>query len=158
MSNTVTAAIDPILQLGSQGSQVAELQKLLNHEFGIRQQIAVDGIFGRSTEGAVKIVQYRFFLAQDGIVGAKTWQVLRTHSLVETPLLRRGSRGDLVRRVQQVLKDGRFYKGAVDGDFGAQTENAVKVLQKDRSLAADGAIGDETWQALVELASMLTVN
>jgi peptidoglycan hydrolase-like protein with peptidoglycan-binding domain len=158
MSNTVTTAIDPILQLGSQGSKVKELQELLNQEFGARQQIAVDGIFGGNTERAVKLVQYRYFLTQDGIVGSKTWHVLRTRTLFEKPLLRRGSRGELVRRVQQVLKDSNFYKGVVDGDFGSRTEDAVKALQKDGSLVVDGVITNETWKALVEQARILTAN
>ncbi|MCA1994750.1 MAG: peptidoglycan-binding protein, partial [Coleofasciculus sp. S288] len=82
-----------------------------------------------------------------------------TLSLIEKPQLRRGSRSELVRRVQQVLKDGRFYKGIVDGDFGRQTEEAVKALQKEHNPSGvNGIINDETWQALVELATMLTSN
>ncbi|MEW6494642.1 MAG: peptidoglycan-binding protein [Cyanobacteriota bacterium] len=157
MSNTVTVQVDPILQNGSQGSKVKELQELLNHEFGDRKQIAVDGIFGPNTERAVKIIQYRYFLKQDGVVGGKTWYVLRTRSLFEKPSLHRGSHGDLVGRVQQVLKKGGFYKGIVDGDFGSRTEDAVKALQKDRKLSnADGVISNDTWQALVELAHIVT--
>ena len=158
MSNTATTTSNPILQLGSQGTKVKELQELLNFEFGARQQIAVDGIFGANTERAVKIVQYRYFLKQDGVVGAKTWQVLRTRSLFEKPLLRRGNRGDLVRRIQQVLKEGNFYKGVVDGDFGSRTEDAVKALQKDGSLPINGTVGNDTWQALVELARIVTAS
>jgi peptidoglycan hydrolase-like protein with peptidoglycan-binding domain len=154
---SVNTAIDPVLQLGSQGASVRTLQTLLNQQLGNRQQVVVDGIFGASTKNAVELIQYRFLLDRDGVVGAKTWQALRTNTLVETPLLRRGSSGNLVKRVQQVLKDGNFHKGAIDGDFGAQTEDAVKRLQKDRKLVVDGVLGTQTWQAIAELARILTV-
>jgi peptidoglycan hydrolase-like protein with peptidoglycan-binding domain len=81
----------------------------------------------------------------------------KSFALVETPLLRRGSSGGLVMRVHQVLKNGSFYKGAIDSDFGAQTEDAVKSLQKDRKLIVDGVVGTQTWQAIAELARILTV-
>jgi peptidoglycan hydrolase-like protein with peptidoglycan-binding domain len=154
---SVNTAIDPVLQLGSQGASVRTLQALLNQQLGSRQQVVVDGIFGTSTKGAVELVQYRFLLDRDGVVGTKTWQALRTNVLLETPVLRRGSSGDLVKRVQQVLKDGNFYKGAIDGNFGAQTEDAIKSLQKDRKLVVDGILGTQTWQTIAELARILTV-
>jgi peptidoglycan hydrolase-like protein with peptidoglycan-binding domain len=154
---SVNTAIDPVLQLGSEGASVKTLQTLLNQQLGSRQQVTVDGVFGARTKGAVELVQYRFLLDRDGVVGTKTWQSLRTNALIETPLLRRGSSGGLVMRVQQVLKDGSFYKGAIDGNFGAQTEDAVKSLQKDRKLVVDGVLGTQTWQAIAELARILTV-
>lgn len=154
--NTVTTTNKPTLQRGSQGQAVKELQQLLNREFGARKQIAVDGVFGPATETAVKTIQYRFFLTQDGIAGSKTWFVLRTRTLFDKPLLKRGSTGEMVKRVQQVLKSGGFYNGVLDGDFGPQTERAVTAFQQGQSLRADGVIGDQTWQALVELATILT--
>ena len=146
----------PTLQFGSQGGNVRALQNGLNNHFGQRQQIATDGNFGRVTERAVKIIQYRSFLEQDGIVGPKMWHVLCTGSLFEQPVLRRGSTGALVGRVQQVLKQGQFYQGTPDQEFGPLTEAAVKVFQGDRGLLRDGIIGDETWFALRELANILT--
>lgn len=146
----------PTLQLGAQGAQVKELQKLVNTHLSIHQQIAEDGIFEAKTEKAIRLIQYRFFLAQDGIVGAKTWQVLQTRKLVEKPTLSVGSFGKLVGKVQQVLKDGGLYQGGVDEEFGARTKIAVKALQADCQLPVDGVIGNDTWQALVELARVLT--
>jgi peptidoglycan hydrolase-like protein with peptidoglycan-binding domain len=81
----------------------------------------------------------------------------KSFALVETPPLRRGSSGGLVMWIHQVLKDGSFYKGAIDGNFGEQTEDAVKSLQKDRKLVVDGILGTQTWQAIAELARILTV-
>lgn len=63
------------------------------------------------------------------------------------PLLRRGAKGDAVRRLQQrlVASGARL---AVDGDFGPGTEKAVRAFQSARGLQADGVVGPRTWAAL----------
>lgn len=50
--------------------------------------------------------------------------------------------------VQQKLKELGFYKGSVDGVFGAGTKNAVIAFQKSRGLTADGIVGAKTAKAL----------
>lgn len=68
-----------------------------------------------------------------------------------TALLRRGSKGDAVKQVQQRLKVAyRAYAGhlAVDGDFGPATEAAVKEFQRRSNLAADGIVGPVTRRTL----------
>lgn len=54
-------------------------------------------------------------------------------------LLKRGSEGDLVVKLQQFL--------GVDpiGKFGPKTEDAVKAWQSSHGLTADGIVGDGTW-------------
>lgn len=69
--------------------------------------------------------------------------------------VRRGSRGDLVRAVQQELAD-RGYKNSsgtkpivVDGKFGPTTEQRVKDFQRDLPCPpVDGIVGPKTWAAL----------
>lgn len=156
LSTTTPYMTTPILQFGSKGAEVVALQQRLNLEFGQNQQIIVNGVFGSSTEHAVKIIQQRFFLAQDGVVGMKTRHVLATRSLLEAPLLRRGCRGALVARIQQVLKAGGFYQGKIDGDFGSRTQYAVKTFQAEWYLLTDGVVGYSTWQALMELVNLIT--
>ena len=56
--------------------------------------------------------------------------------------LRRGARGEAVRRVQAKLNI------PADGIFGPQTEGAVKAFQASRGLVADGIVGPRTWGAL----------
>jgi hypothetical protein len=57
-------------------------------------------------------------------------------------VLKRGDRGAAVRKVQSALGI------AVDGVFGAQTEEAVKRFQKGKGLTADGVVGPDTRDAL----------
>ena len=58
---------------GSQGSDVTELQKLLNNN---GYSLDVDGIFGDNTQAAVKDYQQKNNLDVDGIVGENTWGAL----------------------------------------------------------------------------------
>jgi peptidoglycan hydrolase-like protein with peptidoglycan-binding domain len=157
MVTTNACLSQPLLQKGSIGTDVKRLQEQLNFYFGARKQLAVDGVFGTRTEQAVKIIQYRYFLVQDGVVGANTWQVLCSRDLIEKPLLRRGNISALVGRVQQVLRDAKLYSGTIDNAFGVLTEQAVMKIQAMVSLPQTGMIDEETWSALVEKAGMLTV-
>ncbi|MEJ8670760.1 peptidoglycan-binding domain-containing protein [Streptomyces sp. Marseille-Q5077] len=36
----------------------------------------------------------------------------------------------------------------VDGEFGADTESAVRLFQSDKGLEVDGEVGPNTWAAL----------
>lgn len=64
------------------------------------------------------------------------------------PALKKGSKGEAVRRLQETLQQLGLGPGAVDGVFGAQTEKAVKQYQTDAGLVTDGVVGEKTWAAL----------
>ena len=68
----------------------------------------------------------------------------------ELPTLRKGSKGEYVKILQQKLVDLGYNigKSGVDGDFGSATLAAVKAFQKDRGLKVDGVVGEKTWEAL----------
>lgn len=61
------------LSYGSKGSEVTELQKLLNQN---GYTLDTDGIFGTKTQAAVKDYQQKNNLDVDGIVGNNTWGAL----------------------------------------------------------------------------------
>ncbi len=67
---------------------------------------------------------------------------------VEAAVLRQGSKSDEVREVQSRLKKWGYYKGSVDGIFGAGTKQAVIAFQKKNGLTADGVVGKATYKAL----------
>jgi hypothetical protein len=56
--------------------------------------------------------------------------------------LRQGSSGPAVEHIQRLLKI------TVDGQFGLQTDRAVRHWQANHSLTADGIVGPVTWQAM----------
>ena len=57
-------------------------------------------------------------------------------------LLKNGSKGDDVKKLQEKLKL------TADGAFGLRTEDAVKAWQKANGLKDDGVVGDTTWSKL----------
>ena len=67
---------------------------------------------------------------------------------VYAAVYQQGSRGDTVRTIQQKLKNWGYYKGSVDGIYGAKTKEAVKYFQRKNGLAVDGIVGNKTLKAL----------
>lgn len=74
-------------------------------------------------------------------------------SITET--LKKGAKGSEVSELQEVLIKLQFNPGRVDGDFGDQTEVAVKQFQQKQGLTADGVVGIETRTALNKLITQL---
>lgn len=68
---------------------------------------------------------------------------------VSYPLLKRGSRGDLVLWAQEHLQGAGQTLTPLTGIFDRATVSAVKEFQAARGLAPDGQLGTETWQALL---------
>ena len=62
--------------------------------------------------------------------------------------LRRGSKGEDVKSLQTILKNKKLYTGAVDGDYGVYTENAIKAFQRANKLSVDGVYGPVTCRKL----------
>lgn len=74
---------------------------------------------------------------------------------VELPTLRKGARGETVRALQ-ILLMGRgesLPAYGADGDFGAETETALKYYQADHSLEPDGICGPLTWAKLLGVSA-----
>ncbi len=130
----------PVIRKGSRGDAVRRAQENLNlRGFDAGR---VDGIFGAKTEKAVRLYQSFRDLAVDGIVGPRTWARL------DPPTVRNGSSGPAVRLLQQLLIDNGFDPGDVDGEFGPNTESAVREFQDLLGLDDDGIVGQKTWAAL----------
>ncbi|HEY7751970.1 MAG TPA: N-acetylmuramidase family protein [Ignavibacteriaceae bacterium] len=61
------------------------------------------------------------------------------------------SKGDSVRLLQELLNK-LGYRVDTDGDFGKQTDKAVKDFQQKNNLVVDGIVGSKTW---IKLASVV---
>ena len=68
--------------------------------------------------------------------------LVTTAPVSASAMLKRGSRGADVIRLQQILGI------TADGQFGPATDAAVKKFQAARGLVADGIVGPATWAAL----------
>lgn len=64
--------------------------------------------------------------------------------------LKKGSTGNLVKELQGILKNKKYYTATIDGDFGTKTVNAVKKLQKELKVKQDGIFGSVTCKAYEE--------
>ena len=143
----------PMVYRGCTGDAVKTLQEKLNAK-GFHSG-NVDGIFGAKTYAAVTAFQKANSLGVDGIVGKLTWAKLYDATPVNVtpvttqPMLRAGSRGDAVRKLQELLNAKGYTCGSVDGIFGSKTYAAVLAFQKANGLAADGIVGSLTWGKLV---------
>ena len=120
-----------ILKKGVSGEPVKRLQKKLGVE--------ADGKFGPGTEKALKAYQEKVGIAVDGVAGPDTFARMGLHELI---LLRRGSKGETVKKLQQALGID------ADGIFGGGTEKAVKAYQQEKGLAVDGLASPETLATL----------
>jgi len=64
--------------------------------------------------------------------------------------IKKGAKGDVVKKLQTMLNSVNNAGLTVDGDFGSGTETAVKNFQIANGLTADGVVGSKTWTALTE--------
>ncbi len=151
-----TAAMSPSLAYGQPGQprQWIVLGRGENWAPGVRavqyllrehgHSLTVDGRYGSRTRESVRRFQRARGLKESGVVDGATWERLVIP-------VRRGSRGNAVRAVQNLLRSLPYegYSVALDGVFSAQTERAVRRFQKFNDIAADGLVGPVTWELLL---------
>ena len=159
-----------LLKKGDKGDSVRELQNRLI-ELGYLSGKA-DGVYGTSTENAVKAFQKVSRLASDGKAGSVTQAVLYANGALKADgsvarpsetaspanasgsgsyaTLKRGMTSDDVKDLQQALKDLGYFPSStkVTGYYGSQTQLAVQKFQKASSLAQDGIAGKNTLEKL----------
>ncbi len=73
------------------------------------------------------------------------------------PVIRNGSMGEAVTKLQTRLQELGYYADAVDGQFGQGTRNAVTAFQQQHGLVADGVLGPATSELLYSDAAMPAV-
>ena len=158
------------LRIGSTGAKVKSMQqrlKALGYYTG-----SVDGTFGEGTRKALVAFQKANGLSADGVAGTATLNKLHSSSaksavsvssnatsrpamrtyvastLSSYRYLQQGSRGSDVKKLQQRLKDLGYFSGSVSGDFGADTEVALRAFQERNGLWVDGVAGEDTQRML----------
>ena len=74
--------------------------------------------------------------------------------LLQSESLEPGSKGEEVAAMQNYLKEEGFLKGAVDGDYGTLTRNAVKAFQKAFGLPETGVADRSTIETINKSAAV----
>lgn len=130
----------PHQSLGNRGVDVKAIQGFLRYHGTMTDR--VDGVFGASTEAAVKAFQSARGLTADGRVGETTWAALLVR--VES-----GTTGEAVKALQRQLNEKRAAGVPVDGVFGAATQAALRAFQRHARVGDTGIAGPVTWRALI---------
>lgn len=156
------------LRWGSAGTDVVNMQNRLNRLSNVYTAInnqTVDGRFGQNMYNAVVRFQRQHGLAPDGVIGRQTWNRIVTVDnaqtggdfvSVTTPypgyVLTRGATGNNVRFIQSYMSAvPGLTPVAIDGKFGANTEQLVRSFQQRYNLTVDGKVGPATWAAMVRV-------
>lgn len=142
---------EPAPEFYSQGvshSSVADIQQRLM-DLGFMDYSEPTMYYGSITAKAVEMFQRQHDLKQDGIIGPETRELLFSDD-ARYYLAKAGMDGDDIKRIQRRLYEmGYLAKSEyVTGHFGDVTEAAVKQMQQNNGLAADGKVGHDTMEML----------
>ncbi|MEA2009208.1 MAG: peptidoglycan-binding protein [Actinomycetota bacterium] len=164
-----------LIEDGTRGADVRRLQSVLTEL--AYQPGSIDGVSGPRTIAAVTAFQTDAGLKADGLAGRVTRAALKTRyasgttasgadtatetatageessgasagTVTASGILREGSRGADVQRVQELLTNAGYSPGPHDGIFGPKTKVAVLAFQDDHGLRIDGLVGSNTRSAL----------
>ncbi|MFD2694726.1 peptidoglycan-binding protein [Sporolactobacillus shoreicorticis] len=141
---------DTVLTKGMHSDEIKTIQSILKTT-GEYPLTKTNGYFGSTMEKAVEQFQKNNNLKVDGVVGVQTKAALIAYINKNMDLLSRGSKGNEVAYLQQMLKAIGFKELPVDGYFGEKTEHAVLTLQRAKKINIDGIVGPETWGSIEKL-------
>lgn len=134
----------PVLQAGARGPAVEAAQCLLR-----RAKVSKAPITGRydaRTAAAVRKAQAKLDLKATGKLTRPTWAALLARG--SQPVLKVGSAGEDVRRLQRALTAGGK-RTTVDGVYSQRTEKAVSRYQRKAGLPRSGVVTPAVWDALL---------
>ena len=141
-----------LIHRGDRGAAVRDIQRRLL-ALGVRiDGDELGGLFGPSTEAAVRAFQQRRGLPSDGLIGPDTWGQLveAGYRIGDRTLYLRSPffRGDDVSQIQRLLNQLGFDAGREDGILGEGTGRAIVEFQRNVGIKPDGIVGPEVVRAL----------
>lgn len=145
------------------------------NSIGIEICVNLDGNYEKAVANAIELTKYlmkKYNIPLEKVVrhydasrklcpasmSASNWskwqwfkEQLKENQIIipDWPIMRLGSRGEYVRKLQEKLNEFG-YNLAVDGSFGPATDKAVRDFQKKKGLVVDGYVGPATRKALFE--------
>jgi len=167
-----------LLEEGTRGADVRRLQQVLTElayrpgpvdgvsgsltiaavtAFQTDAGLKADGLAGRVTRASLK-TRYAAGTMASGAdatsastvtdTGAESAPPATATTVTASGILREGSRGADVQRVQDLLTSAGYAPGPIDGIFGPKTKVSVLAFQDDHGLRVDGLVGSNTRIAL----------
>ena len=171
-------AFSSVLRQGDSGTEVAFAQyylALISFVDNQIPQVALNGVFDENMKNSVIAFQQKYGLPTSGEINRETWnQILTVYSSVSQQLkqqyvsesekiypgliLSRGMSGQDVSSLQRLLQQASQNDPSIPyvedtGTFDEATENAVRQVQIQNNLPANGAAGPLTWEAIVNIAT-----
>jgi hypothetical protein len=135
----------PRLHRGDHGREVKALHCLLKRKGDYRGRM--HGQFKGRTYRAVAGYQEAHGIRADGVVTRRTWTTLVAGG--SAPILKFGSVGDAVRRLQRALNAAVDARLPITGVYAGATTQALRAYQRLRGLAPNGVAADPTWDQLL---------
>jgi N-acetylmuramoyl-L-alanine amidase len=147
----------PTYRRGDTGPAVAEVRDHLSRLGLLDAPAGSSDVFDAACDRAVRQFQQSRGLSVDGVVGEQTYRSLdearwRLGDRVLSYTVAKPFVGDDVAELQQRLLEMGFDPGRCDGILGPRTEAALRDLQRNVGLVADGTCGPQTLKALQRLA------
>ena len=137
------------LSRGSRGEAVSAIQQPL-YDLGYYDYY-IDGIFGWRTENAIRLLQFDLGRTVNGVADEELQRLILSGTLSPyDPYLQldRGDRGLRVTWMQQRLRDLGYLADDADGIFGARTQAAVQLFQRENGLSVSNSATRDTLVAL----------
>lgn len=179
ITGIVTSYPGTALKIGNRSRDVEVIQRYLDRIRNNYPAIPLitdgPGVFGESTQAAVKKFQSVFNLSADGIVGVATWNKISSiytavaklselnsegteigiGTVPPNTILHYEATGNDVLTLQYVLSMiSEFYPTipmpSLTGQFDLPTLESIVTFQRMMGLAADGIVGPATWDILYE--------
>ena len=133
--------LDRILTLGSTGNDVVSVQNYLIN-LGYLKGTA-DGSYGNVTKAAVIMFQANESLGGNGNVDNDTYlRIQQTNKKFIS--LKKGSMGNSVAVMQSYLIKLGYLDISANGEFGTETDKALKRFQSVNDISSDGVAGTQT--------------
>ena len=147
------------MKMGDRGNRVRKLESRL-HQLGLHSEV-ITWKFETETHNGVVAFQKKYGVkGRRGTVGTRTWTKLVSLTKEPTknalnnvyrpgkPIMKTGSKGKKVRRLEARLKQLKHFSGKVGAKYDRKTRLAVRRFQKDVKIPVTGKVDKRTTQRL----------
>jgi len=141
-----TAPVISDLVPGCHDARIIEIQSRLM-DLNYMDSDEPSDYYGGGTKYSLELFQRKNNLQIDGLAGNDTLTKLFSPDAMPYTV-KLGDKGTDVETLQERLKELKYLKSKVTGNFGTDTETAVKSFQKRNGLTSDGNIGEQTREML----------
>jgi peptidoglycan hydrolase-like protein with peptidoglycan-binding domain len=140
----ISLAVYQPVASGDRGREVKALHCLLKRKGSYDG--GMHGWFKSRTVAAVRAYQRAHRLPVTGEVSRRMWVELLASG--GAPVLKYGSAGEAVRRVQRAMNAAVGARLPITGVYARDTVHAVRTYQRAVHVAPNGVVADSTWAAL----------